>query len=80
MRESRHEGKQWFRAMQGVGCGIEAGIGMLKGKFSLGRVLARGAPGTAIWTGWVIFAYNLWQQEVKDGGKDRTFSAMKCLM
>jgi len=25
-------------------------------------VLARGSPATAIWTGWAIFAYNLWQQ------------------
>ena len=60
--ESRHQHKKWFRALQRFRCGIEAGISMLKRKFSLGRVLARGSPGTAIWTGLAIFAYNLWQQ------------------
>jgi hypothetical protein len=35
---------------------------MLKRQFGLGKVLARGSPATAIWTGWAIFAYNLWQQ------------------
>lgn len=61
-RESRHQKKGWFRALQRFRCGIEASISMLKRKFSLGRVLARGNPGAAIWTGWAIFAYNLWQQ------------------
>lgn len=60
--ESRHQGKKWFRALQRFRCGIEAAISMLKRKFSLNRVLARGDPGTAIWTGWAIFSYNLWQQ------------------
>ena len=60
--ESRHQHKKWFRALQRFRCGMEAGISMLKRKFSLGRVLARGSPGTAIWTGLAIFAYNLWQQ------------------
>jgi IS5 family transposase len=60
--ESRHQHKKWFRALQRFRCGIEAGISMLKRKFSLGRVLARGSPGTAIWTGLAVFAYNLWQQ------------------
>lgn len=59
---SRHQHKKWFRALQRFRCGMEAAISMLKRKFSLGRVLARGSPGTAIWTGWAIFAYNLWQQ------------------
>ena len=60
--ESRHQHKKWFRALQRFRCGVEAAISMLKRKFSLGRVLARGSPGTAIWTGLAIFAYNLWQQ------------------
>ena len=61
-KESRHQHRKWFRALQRFRCGMEAGISMLKRKFSLGRVLARGSPGTAIWTGLAIFAYNLWQQ------------------
>ncbi len=61
-KESRHQHKKWFRALQRFRCGVEAAISMLKRKFSLGRVLARGSPGTAIWTGLAIFAYNLWQQ------------------
>lgn len=61
-RESRHQSTRWFRALQRFRCGIEAGISMLKRKFSLGRVRARGTPGSVIWTGWAIFAYNLWQQ------------------
>jgi len=50
------------RALQKFRCGMEAAISMLKRKFSLGRVLARGSPATAIWTGFAVFAYNLWQQ------------------
>jgi len=61
-KQSRRQHSKWFRALQRFRCGIEAGISMLKRKFSLGRVLARGSPGTAIWTGLAIFAYNLWQQ------------------
>jgi hypothetical protein len=34
---------------------------MLKRKFGLGRVLSRGLSGTAIWVGFSIFSYNLWQ-------------------
>ncbi len=60
--ESRHQHRKWFRALQRFRCGVEAAISMLKRKFSLGRVLARGTPSTAIWTGFAIFAYNLWQQ------------------
>lgn len=60
--ESRHQRKKWFRALQKFRCGMEAAISMLKRKFSLGRVLARGSPATAIWTGFAVFAYNLWQQ------------------
>ncbi len=61
-KERWHQHKKWFRALQRFRCGMEAAISMLKRKFSLGRVLARGSPGTAIWTGLAIFAYNLWQQ------------------
>jgi transposase, IS5 family len=61
-KESRHQRTQWFRALQKFRCGVEAAISMLKRRFSLGRVLARGSPATAVWTGFAIFAYNLWQQ------------------
>ncbi len=61
-KESRHQRTKWFRALQRFRCGMEAAISMLKRKFSLGRVLARGSPATAIWTGFAVFAYNLWQQ------------------
>ena len=61
-KESRHQRTKWFRALQKFRCGVEAAISMLKRRFSLGRVLARGSPATAIWTGFAVFAYNLWQQ------------------
>lgn len=59
--ERMHQRKAWFRKLQRFRCGIEASISMLKRKFGLGRVLARGSAGTAVWTGMAIFAYNLWQ-------------------
>ena len=61
-KEKRHQRKKWFRQLQRFRCGIEAYISMLKRKFGLGRVLAKGSAGTAIWTGLAIFAYNLWQR------------------
>lgn len=61
-KEKRHQRTKWFRQLQRFRCGIEASISMLKRKFGLGRVLARGSAGTAIWTGLAIFAYNLWQR------------------
>lgn len=61
-REKRHQRATWFRRLQRFRCGIEASISMLKRKFGLGRILARGAVGTATWTGFAIFAYNLWQR------------------
>ena len=61
-RERTHQRKKWFRQLQRFRCGIEASISMLKRKFGLGRVLAKGSAGTAIWTGWAIFSYNLWQR------------------
>ena len=51
-----------LRQLQPFRCGIEASISMLKRKFGLGRVLAKGSAGTAIWTGLAIFAFNLWQR------------------
>ena len=60
--EKRHQRTKWFRQLQRFRCGIEASISMLKRKFGLGRVLANGCAGTAIWTGLAIFAYNLWQR------------------
>ncbi len=48
--------------LQRFRCGIEASISMLKRQFGLGKVLAKGSPATAIWTGWAIFSYNLWQR------------------
>lgn len=60
--ENIHQRKTWFRQLQRFRCGIEASISMLKRKFGLGRVLARGSHATAVWTGLAILAYNLWQQ------------------
>jgi transposase, IS5 family len=60
--ERRHQHRPWFKELQRFRCGIEAGISLLKRRFSLGRVLAKGSPATAVWTGFAIFAFNLWQQ------------------
>ena len=60
--QKRHQESRWFRQLQRFRCGIEASISMLKRKFGLGRVLARGSTATAVWTGLGIFSYNLWQQ------------------
>lgn len=60
--ERRHQHCHWFRELQRFRCGIEAGISLLKRRFGLGRVLAKGSPATAVWTGFAIFAFNLWQQ------------------
>ena len=60
--EKRHQHAKWFKKLQRFRCGIEAGISLLKRRFSLGRVLAKGSPASAIWTDFAIFAFNLWQQ------------------
>jgi len=60
--EKRHQHRRWFKELQRFRCGIEAGISLLKRRFSLGRVLAKGSPATAVWTGFAIFTFNLWQQ------------------
>jgi len=61
-KEKRHQQSRWFRQLQRFRCGIEGSISMLKRKFGLGGVLAKGARATAVWTGLAIFSYNLWQQ------------------
>jgi IS5 family transposase len=61
-KEKTHQQTKWFRQLQRFRCGIEASISMLKRKFGLGRVLAKGSAATTIWTGLAIFAYNLWQR------------------
>jgi IS5 family transposase len=61
-KEKTHQQTNWFRQLQRFRCGIEASISMLKRKFGLGRVLAKGSAGTAIWTGLAVFAFNLWQR------------------
>ena len=60
--ERNYQHTKWFRELQRFRCGIEACISLLKRRFSLGRILAKGSPATAVWTGLAIFAYNLWQQ------------------
>jgi transposase, IS5 family len=60
--ETKHQHRRWFKELQRFRCGIEAGISLLKRRFCLGRVLAKGSPATAVWTGLAIFAFNLWQQ------------------
>lgn len=60
--EKRHQHRRWFKDLQRFRCGIEAAISLLKRRFSLGRVLAKGSPATVVWTGFAIFAFNLWQQ------------------
>lgn len=60
--EKLHQRATWFRELQRFRCGIEGSISMLKRKFGLGRVLAKGSTATAVWTGLAIFAYNVWQR------------------
>ena len=61
VREKKHQHQRWFKQLQRFRCGIEACISMLKRQFSLSRVLSPGTQGTALWTGFAIFSYNLWQ-------------------
>ena len=60
-RERRRQTSRWFRELQRFRCGIEAAISMLKRCFSLDRILSSGSVGTAIWVGFSLFSYNLWQ-------------------
>lgn len=59
--EKRRQKSTWFKRLQRFRCGLEAAISMLKRCFSLGQILVRGSPATAIWTGFAIFSYNIWQ-------------------
>lgn len=59
--QAKKQKQPWFKTLQRFRCGIEACISMLKRIFSLGDVRVRGTPATAIWTGFSIFSYNLWQ-------------------
>lgn len=52
---------RWFKKLQRFRCGIEASISMLKRCFTLNRILSSGSVGTAIWVGFSLFSYNLWQ-------------------
>lgn len=60
-RERRKQKSGWFKKLQRFRCGIEASISMLKRCFSLNRILSSGSSGTAVWVGFSIFSYNLWQ-------------------
>lgn len=60
-QEKKRQKSKWFRELQRFRCGIEAGISMLKRHFLLGDVRVRGTSSTAIWTGFAILSYNLWQ-------------------
>jgi IS5 family transposase len=60
--EKKRQRSKWFRRLYRFRCGVEASISQLKRMFGLGRALARGSPGTAIWVGFGILSYNLWQQ------------------
>lgn len=59
--QQRTQNSKWFIKLKRFRCGIEAGISMLKRQFSLGNLLVRGSPATAIKVGFAIFSYNLWQ-------------------
>jgi hypothetical protein len=39
---------------------MEAAISMLKRCFMLGHIRVRGFTATAVWAGWSIFSFNLW--------------------
>lgn len=60
-REQRRQDARWFKELRRFRCGIEASISMLKRCFSLDRILSSGSVGTAIWVGFSLFSYNLWQ-------------------
>jgi IS5 family transposase len=60
-KERRRQNARWFKELRRFRCGIEAAISMLKRCFSLDRILSSGSVGTAIWVGFSLFSYNLWQ-------------------
>lgn len=59
-RERRRQHARWFKLLQRFRCGIEAAISMLKRCFLLGDIRVRGSTATALWVGWSIFSFNLW--------------------
>ena len=60
-KERQRQNARWFKELRRFRCGIEAAISMLKRCFSLDRILSSGSTGTAIWVGFSLFSYNLWQ-------------------
>lgn len=59
-REYRRQHSRWFTTLQRFRCGMEAAISMLKRCFMLGDIRVRGSTATAVWVGWSIFSFNLW--------------------
>lgn len=59
-RERRRQHSRWFKQLQRFRCGMEAAISMLKRCFMLGDIRVRGSTATALWVGWSIFSFNLW--------------------
>ena len=59
-QESRRQHTRWFKLLQRFRCGIEAAISMLKRCFMLGDIRVRGSTATALWVGWSILSFNLW--------------------
>lgn len=58
--ERRRQRSRWFKMLQRFRCGMEATISMLKRCFMLGDMRVRGSTATALWVGWSIFSFNLW--------------------
>ena len=59
-RQRRRQHSRWFKILQRFRCGMEAAISMLKRCFMLGDIRVRGSTATALWVGWSIFSFNLW--------------------
>jgi IS5 family transposase len=59
-RERSRQHARWFKLLQRFRCGMEAAISMLKRCFMLGDIRVRGSTATALWVGWSIFSFNLW--------------------
>jgi hypothetical protein len=50
----------WFKILQRFRCGMGVAISMFKRCFMLGDIRVRGSTATALWVGWSIFSFNLW--------------------
>ena len=59
-RERRRQHSRWFKLLQRFRCGMEAAISMLKRCFMLSDIRVRGSTATAVWVGWSMFSFNLW--------------------